>query len=254
VVNASLNNGDSHWEPENALSVVYKGRAYSIRSLVADMFHMVSDPGAFMAGRLGPLPHTIADVITGRDMRFGTRIDTVARTGVGRAAERALRDTLGWLAPIGTTGFGPGAAKRGETPFGTLAAAQVGLSSRQYTPATQMYDAAAQFNRNNPDPKAQEYQANREAEVYQQSVYKGLDNLLQAGDSAAAQREYKALVAEGHTPAHIEARYQRESPFTGSADREAQFKAQLTDSQWAAYQQAIQDRAALKSKFDSLPK
>ncbi|HTB62799.1 MAG TPA: hypothetical protein VK737_04345, partial [Opitutales bacterium] len=189
VINAGLNNGNSHWEPENALSVVYKGRTYSIRSVVADMFRMVTDPSGFAAGRLGPLPHTIIDMITGRDMRFGTHIDTVAKGGISRSTEIALRDAAGWLSPIGMDGFGPGAAKRGESSFGTLAAAQVGLSSRQYTAATQMYDAASRFNRSNPDPKAQEYQAARDAEVHQQSVYKGLDNLLQAGDTKAAQAE-----------------------------------------------------------------
>jgi hypothetical protein len=254
VVNAALNNGNSHTEPENAFSVVYKGRSYSIRSVVADMFHMVSDPAGFLAGRLGPLPHTVADMITGRDMRYGTHIDTVARGGISRATEIALRDAASWLAPIGTDGFGPGAAKRGETPIGTLAAAQVGLSSRQYTAQTQMYDAANRFNRSSPDPKAQEYQATRDAEVHQQSVYKGLDNLLQAGKTADAKAEYQNLIQEGHSPASIAARYARSTPFTGNAAREAQFRASLNPGQQQTYQDALTERRQLAAKFAAMPK
>jgi len=252
AANAALNNGDSHWEPENALSVVYKGRAYSIRSVVADMFHMFTDPAGFAAGRLGPIPHTTADMITGRDMRYGTHIDTVAKGGISRAAEIALRDVAGWLAPIGTDGFGPGAAKRGQTALGTLAAAQFGVSSRQYTPVTQMYDLASQFNRSNPDPRAQEHQATRDAEVRQQSIYKGLDNLLQAGDTKAAREEYQNLIAEGHTPRSIASRYGRQTPFTGSRERETQFFNSLNPGQQKVYQQALADRQSLAGKFAQL--
>jgi vacuolar-type H+-ATPase subunit E/Vma4 len=260
VINAALNNGNSHWEPENALSVIYNGRRYSIRSVVADLFGLVSNFPGFAAGRLGPLPKIGIESMTGRDMRTGANINTWTKFAPARATEIALRDAAGWLAPIGTTGLLPGAAKRGETPLGSLASAQVGLSSRQYTAQTQMWDAASKFNRNSPDPKANLYQKERDAEAKTESAYRGLDNLLLAGKMDAAQKEYQALIQEGRRPAAIASRYKSTNqngvaarPFTGSQARDQQMLAAQPELR-TTYQEAMRDRQALGAAFSRMPK
>ena len=92
-------NHDPHFEPENAFSVIIGDRAYSARFIVSDLLGFMNDmlslghgKGAtlpFLAGRLGPLPRTAYEAMSGNDMRTGRAIHTHFQHGAARAAEIA---------------------------------------------------------------------------------------------------------------------------------------------------------------------
>src|SRR5208283_995737 len=46
-----------------------KEKVYSVRTLPTDMFHAISDPGQFMAGRASPLVRAGTEAFTGRDFQ-----------------------------------------------------------------------------------------------------------------------------------------------------------------------------------------
>jgi len=202
-----FDNGNPHFEPANALRVVHNGRSYGARFLVNDVEGFAhdmfgSDQGMnFVSGRIGPAPRILAESIWQRDLRSGARKDVVVPTSSAglRAAEIALQDTAEWLVPMGFEGFLPEARGQGQSKLGQLALSQVGIGSRKYTAETQMYDAAANFNRASNNPAAQTYQKTRDAEARVEGQYRKLDNLLDAGDVDGARKEYEALKAEGHT-------------------------------------------------------
>lgn len=252
VLNELLD-GDPHWEPANALRVVYKGRAYSGRFLVNDMANLVQDTPSFMAGRLGPLPRSGYEAVTGRDMRTGARKETIIPTdnAAFRSTQILLQDFGQWLVPVGLEGFAPGAAGREQTGPGQVALALAGVGSRKYTAETQMYEAATRFNRNSADAKTQLYQKTRDAEAIVQSQFRKLDDLLDAGDLEAARKEYEALKAEGHTDQGFLNHF-AQRPFTGNAAREAAFKESLTPAELKVYQQALQDRAKRRENFGKM--
>ena len=119
-----------------------------------------------------------------------------------------------------------------------------------------MYQLAAKFNRDSPDPKAQQHQKARDDGAKTQSVYRKLDVLLEAGDWPAAWKEYQALIKDGHGADSIGQRYRATSslgtmtrPFTGSAEREKAFKASLTTEQRAEYDRAVVQRKEREKAF-----
>ena len=257
VLNQLLDD-DPHWEPENALRVIHKGRAYSARFIVNDMMHAATDPAGFASGRLGPWPRTAYETVTGRDMRTGSRKDVPIDTEnpIFRSAQIAVKDMAEWMIPVGTEGLLPGATGREQTGLGQLAVGALGVGSQRYTPETEMYDLAAKFNRNSPDPKAQLHQKERDDGAKQASAFRKLDVLLEAEDWPAARKEYQALIGEGHTAAGIEQRYRATTqagtvarPFSGSAAREKDFKASLTPEQRAEYDRAIQLRRTREKAY-----
>ena len=156
-------------------------------------------------------------------------------------------------------GFLPGASRREETPLSSALASQLGITSHQYTANTQMWDAAAKFNSNSPDPKAKLYQQERDAEAQGESDYRGLDDSLRAGDAKGAKQQYQALIAQGHTPSSIAKRYQVYTdagtlarPFTGNQTRERQFTQSMNDGQRATYRSAIDERKTLQQAFQKM--
>ncbi|HVX56932.1 MAG TPA: hypothetical protein VHA37_04320 [Candidatus Saccharimonadales bacterium] len=246
---------DPHTEPENALSVVAGGRAYSARFLVNDLWHLAQDSKSFASGRLGPVPRTLWDTVAQRDMRTGARLDVPFKTenNVWRAAQIAAKDVLMWLPPVGTEGLLPGAAGREQTGPGQLALGLVGVGSRKYTAQNQVQQWAADFRRNSPDAKTARLQEQRDNEAGQASDYRKLDALLDAGKPDQAAEEYEQLVKAGHDASSILRRYAGIArPFTGSKATEAQFRASLTPAQSVIYDRALTEREARWTAFQAM--
>lgn len=255
--------GDPHWEPENALSVVHNGRAYSARFIVNDLFNAAKDVTQirsrgtvvpFLTGRLGPWTRSIIEGIFGRDLRTGGRKDLLFKTdsGVLRAAEIVAQDLADWLIPIGFEWLKPNQAAREQTTAGTIALGLVGVGSRKYSPATKVFDWAREFNRHSEDPAARTWQRQRDESTYEESIYRKLDNLLAAGDFKRARSEYEELIKDGHTPENIAARYRRATYFTGSRAREEDFRESLTSDQAKVYDTAQAERAARGEQFQAM--
>jgi hypothetical protein len=53
VLNMAINKGDAHWD--KPFSVVVGKKEYTLRSVVGDMTHLVTDPRSFMFHRLAPM-------------------------------------------------------------------------------------------------------------------------------------------------------------------------------------------------------
>lgn len=75
VIN-ELSTGNPHFEA--LFGVAHKDKEgnekiYSVRTLPTDMFHAISDPGNFLAGRVSPLMRTATETISGRD-EFGKKL------------------------------------------------------------------------------------------------------------------------------------------------------------------------------------
>jgi hypothetical protein len=245
-----LLDGDPHWEPANALRVVYKGRAYSGRFLVNDMSNLVQDTPSFLSGRLGPLVRSGYESVSGRDMRTGARKETMIETDnpAFRSAQILLQDFGQWMIPVGMEGFTPGATGREQTGPGQVALALAGVGSRKYTPETKMYDAATHFNRNSPDAKTQLYQKERDTEAIVASQFRKLDDLLDAGELKAALKEFEALKAEGHTDEGFK-RHFAARPFTGNSAREIAFRNALSPEEQKTYRAALELRRARAESF-----
>ncbi|MEI6194984.1 MAG: hypothetical protein WCS42_11720, partial [Verrucomicrobiota bacterium] len=243
---------DAHWT-DNPFSVVYHKRAYSIRSIVGDFWHLITNPQSFLAGRLAPLLKTSIEATTGRDMRTGARKEPPIATQnpVSRLAQNAVVDLADWLVPITLEGFTPGAAGREQTAGGMILSS-IGVGSRKFTASGQIHNLAADFNRNSPDAKAQNFQTQRDSATFAQTPYRKLDALLDAGDLANAKLEYAALIQDGHTAKMMAARYDHSAPYTGNLDREAKFKASLTDEQKKIYTEAKQEQAARQKAFKAI--
>ena len=254
VLNAVFSdNHDPHFEPKNWDSVVIGKRAYHARFIVSDAAALARDmlglgygQGVpFISGRLGYLPKTAIEAVTGKDLFTGqSKQLPIQASGAFKALETVAVDTAQWMTPMGVDGFLPGANARGQTGLGQVAASLVGVSSRKNDTAGDIYGLAARFNRNSSDPAAQRFQAERDNSQGAQSDYRTLDNLLDAGKLAEAKKAYDDLIASRHSQQAILSRYNRPEYFTGNRKRETEFQASLTPQQKALYQQAIQERQA----------
>lgn len=247
--------GDPHWEPENALSVVHNGRAYSARFLVNDIYHLITNPVSFAQGRLAAFPRSFIEAVTQRDMRTGARISVPFETNskVWRSAQILAKGLASWLVPVGFEGALPGAKGKEETGPGQMALALAGVGSHKYTAQTQMYQLAADYNRSSKDAAAQRYQSEREAEARGESAYRKLDALIDAGDLDKAAGELKALLDEGYKVESIARHYSAVArPFTGSNAREQLFYSTLTPGQKEIYARARQERLQRYQAFEQV--
>jgi hypothetical protein len=269
VANAIFSDdNDPHFEPRNWDSVVIGNRAYHARFIVSDAANLGRDLlglGSynqhgipFISGRLGALVKTLTEMVTGDDL-FTGQSKVSEHNPALRAAEILVKDTAEWMTPMAVDGFIGGAAK-GQTGLGQVAAATFGVSSRKESPSAQTYERASDFNRNSSDPAARLYQQRRDTEKLPASDFRVLDNLLDAGKLDAAQSAYNALVAAGHKPQSIAARYAKSYSATGSAkegpngepSREQQFFDSLTPTEQRTYQRAAAERAARLEQFQKL--
>ena len=107
-----------------------------------------------------------------------------------------------------------------------------------------MWRAAADFNRNRPDAKANSFQAQKDGGSFGHSAYAKLDSELDAGNLGKSKKEVAALLAEGKTLPQINARYSKNTYFTGSAAREQAFIASLSPAQKKVYQAARAEQQA----------
>lgn len=90
-----LLSGNPRWESQNAFDVVYKGRAYTLRSVPADIMHLFTDPRGFVYNRLNPIYGKAAiEGITGRD-QYGRK----------QSVMQQAKDVLGGGLPIPIQGY-----------------------------------------------------------------------------------------------------------------------------------------------------
>ena len=247
---------DPHFEPRNWDSVVIGKRAYHARFIVSDAANLARDMMGlggfsqhgipFITGRLGVVPKTGIEALTGKDLFTGQTKDGLFQTDnpALKAFSIVAKDTAEWMTPMGVDGFMPGAAARGQTGLGSAIVATVGVSSKKESPANDVWNMARQFNLSSPDPKAVSFQKQRDNDTGTPSDYRALNNLLDAGQLDKAKAEVQALQSQGKTTSQIVSHYQRSTYFTGSAARETAFYASLTPGQQKTYQAAKAEQQA----------
>lgn len=249
----SLFDKDPHWEPENAFSLVVNGRAYSLRTVVGDAWHMLKDLSSFASGRLSPLGRIAIETITQRDLRTGARKEPPIQTNwlPSRIVQNLLADLAKWHIPVWAEGLLPGAKGREQ---GVLDAAlsSVGVGSRKYTAETQVAGWARDFNRSSSDPHARTEQRQRDSEARTEGSYRKLDALLDAGKLAQAATEYQALQADGHKDKDIAGHYDHARPFTGTKAGDKAFENSLDPGQKQMYERALAERKKRQDAFDEL--
>jgi len=266
ILNATFSDDhDPHFEGKNWDSVVIGKRAYHARFIVSDAANLARDLlglGAFdqhgipfISGRMGFAPKTAIEAVTGKDTFTGQDKDGLFRTDnpALKAFSIVAKDVAEWMTPMAVDGF-IGGAKKGQTGLGQVAAATFGVQGTKQNATGDVWNLARKFNLNSSDPKAVNYQKNRDISGGRPSAYRGLDNLLDAGATKQAQAAYDELKAHGHSAEQIAARYARTVPFTGNQDRETQFFNSLTPQQKATYQQARAEQRQRLAAFNALRK
>lgn len=264
VLNATFsNNHDPHFEFRNWDRVVIGNRGYAARFIVSDAANLARDLlglGSFnqrgipfITGRLGVVPKIAMETLSGKDLFTGQNKDGLFRTDnpLLKAFSIVAADTAEWMTPMGVDGFLPGAAKQGITEKGAAITALVGVSSRKESPANEIWDLARKFNLSSSDPSVVARQRERDNDSGAPSAYRGLNNLLDAGQLEKAKAEVQALQAGGKKLDTIISHYNRNVYFTGSASQEAKFISSLTPEQRKIYQAAKveqQQRAATLRK------
>ena len=258
VANALFSDdNDPHFEPKNWDSVVIGKRAYHARFIVSDAANLARDLMGgysgfkqngipFITGRLGVVPKTTMEAVSGKDLFTGANKDGLFDTDnpLLRAFSIVAKDTAEWMTPMGVDGFLPGAAKAGQTGLGSAAVATVGVSSRKESPSSDVWNLARQSNLASKDPLAVQYQKRRDNETGLPSDYRALNNLLDAGQLDKAKAEVAALEAAGKTEEQITKHYERNTYYTGSQAREEAFTATLTPPQKKLYERAQAEKAA----------
>jgi hypothetical protein len=266
VLNATFSdNHDPHFEPKNWDSVVIGKRAYHARFIVSDAANLARDLlglGSFdqhgipfISGRMGYALKTGIEAVTGKDTFTGQDKDGLFSSDnpLLKAFSTVAKDTAEWMTPMALDGF-IGGAKKGQTGLGQVAAATFGVQGTKQNATGDVWNLARKFNLNSSDPKAVNYQKNRDSSGGRPSAYRGLDNLLDAGATKQAQAAYDELKANGRTADQIAARYDRTVPFTGNQTRETQFFNSLTPQQKATYQQARAEQRQRLAAFNALRK
>ena len=231
---------DPHWNWKDAFTVVYKGRRYGIRTVLSDIWTLLTEPRQFISGRTAAPARIGVEAITGRDWR-----------GVKRDTLEQMDDAMLQLVPMWAQGLVPGARGRDES-LTAAAGRTFGVMSRRDTPGMRIHNLAADFNRSSSDPAARSWQKARDQETLPDSDYRRLDTLLEANELKAAKKEYDQLVASGHRAVRIAARFRTLRPFTGTRERDLEFYNSLTDEQKKVYDRAKTEQQEQAKRFFSM--
>lgn len=223
--------GDYHWN--KPFSYIYKEKEYGLRTVPADIAHLIDDQRRFVYNRLSPLlGRGSVEAITGRDDR-----------GVKRDALDQLKDLGGTVRPISTR-------VRDDMKLWEAFLNSFGMHEKRFTAVTETYEAARKFKQATEKPSKIE-------EIYdaEKDEYRPLRVALLNNDMAGAQKAYYKL--KESLPAqkisdNMHGYYTR--PFTGSAAKETKFIQQLDEHGKETYKKAKQERQMTYSRFQKLKK
>jgi hypothetical protein len=229
-------NGQPHLEPENAFSIIYKGKAYGLRTVQGDVLHMLSNERQFWMSRVNPiLVRPIIEMATGRDY-FGRKrswmeqiwddVTTLTPITLRSSRERSLVESL-W------NGFG--------------------VTARRYADTDQAYKMAQKWKDKHGIQEKGEF-------IYDsdKDPLRPLKLALANGDEAGAVKEIKRLKdakwhadKKGNTNFHLNEYWRKysTSPFAGGVDNEKEFIKTLTADQKKTVESAKQSKKAMFKLF-----
>lgn len=172
-----------HFEPENAFSVIYKGKAYGLRTVQGDMLHLAVEPMHFIRNRLNPvITRPVLEAFTGRD-EFGRK----------RTAGQQFSDWLTTAVPISIKGAFQG---REKSLFESLINS-MGLTVRRETADTSIRKKFKKWSDDHPEivrKRPGELVYNPEDDIYRPILL-----AARANDAEGIRKEIKLAIENDKT-------------------------------------------------------
>jgi hypothetical protein len=236
-------NGQAHMEPENAFSVIYKNKSYSLRTVQGDILHALTKPTQFITSRLNPVfGRAVMEWATGRDY-FGRK----------RSGLEQLYDFVSTAMPI--TLRSNSERKHWESFLNGF-----GINARRYVDFEDAYKFAEQWKRKHHEGGKGDfvYDADKDAlrtlnvtlsNDDEYGAMKAIDKLLKGKGIPLPDRldtpEKRLIYLRDH--------YNRmaNSPFTGSQDNDRRFMEELSEDQKITVRAAMQHKKAMRDLFQN---
>ena len=215
-----------HFEPENLFSMVYKGQAYSLRTVQGDVLHLLSKPMSFWMHRLNPVfARTGLEAITGRD-EFGRQ----------RSAAQQVGDAMSTVIPISIR------SSRERSMMESLMAA-FGVTDRRWQDTDDAFRLAKKWKDKHGIGERGEF-------IYDpdKDPLRGLKVALSHQDDAGAAGEiHRLLQSKAYTLQKLDTYFQRYAhmPFTGSNVNDRKWQQDLTDDEKKTVEAAKQHKRAI---------
>lgn len=188
---ARIANWLSHGDPESndmkrAFQVKVGDKWYSMRSVVGDLDHAITDSGRFFYVRLNPLySRTAADWLLGRDPGTGRKLS---------AWEKFVTRPRDQLVPIQFQGL-----TRDDQSLWDSFITSAGLSSQRVSVQQDVSEKARNWMKHSTDPKAREEFERREQEVFPVSLYRKLRLAMRDENPETIRSEIRGLLAKEPT-------------------------------------------------------
>lgn len=174
-----LSHGDPEMDWKRAFQVKAGDHWWTMRSVIGDVFHAVSDFGGFAYNRLSPLySRTIIEGLTHRNAR-GERVN----------AKEQLQDFGRQFVPIQLGGLTDPDKKLWET-FVTA----MGVTAIQDRPEQDVNKMVGEYLKKADDPKLKEIYERRQKETFGESAYKPLREALRDENPKKAADAYQKLL------------------------------------------------------------
>lgn len=225
VLNKALDD-EWHFEKRNMFSVIYKNRAYSLRTVQGDVLHMLAEPVKFLMHRLNPVfGRTLFEVGTGRD-EFGRSRDAVQQ----------LQDFASTIVPISLRGI----LNPSEQDIFESFLNSIGITERRASSVKLIYDLADDYKKANHIRQAPgEF-------IYDpdKDPYRGVKQAATFGSPDDVLSEVKKAIVKGTKKADMERHFRTlaNAPFSGKQTEEPKFIKTLTADQKKIYDDAITER------------
>lgn len=233
VINKLLD-GEYHFEPKNAFSVVYNKKAYSLRTVQGDLLRAITEPGRFIYSRLNPTyGRTLMEFFSKRDA-FGRQ----------RNALQQLKDFGTTVVPISLRGLiNPREQNLMESFMNAF-----GITEKRSTAAQTVFQLADNFKKANnirTEPGEFVYDPDKDP-------YRGIKEAAVFSSVETTAKEIEKAIKAGHPSNEIRKHFTSYSnrPFTGSHKNDVKFVSELSDDNRKIYEDAVKERHQMIEKFN----
>jgi hypothetical protein len=231
IINTAVN-GDPLWQ--HPFSVKIGNRLYSVRTVVGDLAHLLSDPRGFWHTRMSPMAAIASEYVNSRNAQ-----------GIKRQSLEQFADFMTWFRPISTE------AVSGRGPLAQALASQ-GITSQRFDPDKQAQELLTRWRSKQTDPRiTAQYDYLRQS-TFAPSRYGRLRDDLRVGADTAAVQEIKTLRSQGVKPQQMIDALAFWKPLTGSWRTERMFESSLTPKELQVYHDAITEKRKMYQRFREL--
>ncbi len=224
-----------HMEPRNAFSVIYKGKAYGLRTVQGDIVHLITKPAQFMRNRLNPVTvRPLMELINERDS-FGRKRDTKDK----------LIDIAKTPIPISLKGLTEG---REQSLMESMLNA-VGITEHRESASLEMFEKVEKWKKDNKiQTEPGEFVYDRDKDLYRKIRLAALYD-----DEDGVKKEMDAAVKNGIPRYKIVRHFSNSTtkPVTGSHANDKKFIASLSEDEKKTLAAAKEER---KKIFQSVLK